>query len=45
MGNVDESIKTYKRALKIDPRHAKSLEGLADAWHKKGNTAAAIKNY
>lgn len=42
---IDEAIKHYNRALKLDPEHIKSLFGLALVYEYIGKTSTAICYY
>ena len=45
IGNMQESFKTYSRALEIDPRLGNANYNVAQLLEKKGNMPGAIEAY
>ena len=44
-GNLDEAIKDYNKAIRLNPNHAAAYNNRGFAWFNKGNLDEAIKDY
>ena len=44
MGELDEAIKDYNKAIELDPDNAEAYNNLADLWLRMNNYDIAMKN-
>ncbi|MEC5395312.1 tetratricopeptide repeat protein [Bergeyella sp. RCAD1439] len=45
MGEFDEAIVHFQKAIKLNPNDVESLSGLGDAYHQKGDYIKAAESY